>query len=350
MFTFIKILIKAAYVILALLILIRTFLKANGISTLNFEHRGLLKILYEFTDQLIAPINFIFQKIAIILPSWAHKFFPNFAVEMTGGQLEWSGLITIACCLILGVAIERSISNFAQQAQSIFIKRKEAKPATKDNNRSLQRLREDKKESQKTDHKSEALKSAYNLIIKRLDREKTELLNKNITLEKELITDPLTGLKNRKYMEERLRYEFKHCKLRKNTLSIIMIDIDHFKKINDTYGHQEGDNVLREVSRIIINSCHGSIVAARYGGEEILIIGPKVEQTEARVLAESIRQTIEATIKCGEEEERVTISAGVATYQGKRAVESIEKLIEEADNALYQAKNEGRNRVKACSI
>lgn len=377
MIKLVQILIKITYIVLSLLILIRTFLKANGVSTINFQHRGLLKMLYEFTDQLIAPVNFILQQIALVLPSSTHKFFPALTVDITHGQLEWACLITLGLCLIVGISIERYLANLSEHIQAIFsadtrpqssysYNNETDKLPQQDNNskvhklsdnssqkikpdkdkKSLRRLKEEKEQSQKESHKNQALKSAYNLIIKRLDREKTELLNKNISLEKEIITDPLTGLKSRKYMQEKLKYEYNNCKVKKQDLSIIMMDIDHFKRINDTHGHQKGDQVLKDVSRIIINSCKGNIVASRYGGEEILIIGPKVGSTEARVLAESIRQTIEASVKCGDSNDRVTISAGVATYNGNTTLSSVNILIEEADNALYQAKDAGRNRVK----
>ncbi len=166
-------------------------------------------------------------------------------------------------------------------------------------------------------------------------------------LQQESITDGLTGIKNRRYFEGRLHEEVAYSKRYKLPLSLILLDVDHFKSINDTYGHKAGDEVLKNLSSLIASMVRDSDVVARYGGEEIAIIAPSTPKNEAEFLAERLRSAVEKTtiavIDATQEVIQVTLSAGVSTLG--HVVTDRDALVEEADHALYEAKNQGRNKV-----
>jgi diguanylate cyclase len=168
---------------------------------------------------------------------------------------------------------------------------------------------------------------------------------------REASTDALTGLANRKVFEQELTSAREAAHSSGNPLSLVMIDIDHFKRLNDTYGHPVGDQVLRLVAAIMMENLKGRDLAARYGGEEFALILPDTSLAGAAVVAEQIRRTVAAkTIvnrSSGEVLGVVTLSAGVAQYSGQ---EALAELISRADQALYQAKRQGRNRIVTLSL
>lgn len=159
-------------------------------------------------------------------------------------------------------------------------------------------------------------------------------------------TDALTGLYNRRHLDAMLALEFdRTARARNPPLSIIMIDIDHFKKFNDTHGHDQGDRVLKAVALCMRDSLRQHDVPCRYGGEEFLAILPNTPPEGVGVVAERLRRAVEDLVVDGL---KVTISLGTATFPELPA-ESSEKLIEAADGALYRSKENGRNRVTAAS-
>ena len=168
------------------------------------------------------------------------------------------------------------------------------------------------------------------------------------------ITDPLTGCYNRGYLMEHLPKEIKRAVRYFHPLSIAMTDIDHFKNVNDTYGHQAGDTVLRSFVELIRSSIRDGVDwVARYGGEEFVIVIPETELKCAEKVAERLRRKIETTeVSIGDDRRiKITASFGVVCFDPKEKKEiSTDKLIKEADKMLYEAKNEGRNRVKARQI
>lgn len=166
-------------------------------------------------------------------------------------------------------------------------------------------------------------------------------------LQHESITDGLTGVKNRRYFDQRLSEEIFHSKRYKLSLSLLLLDVDHFKKINDTYGHKIGDEVLKNLSLLVMATVRDSDIVARYGGEEVAIIAPSTSREEAELLAERLRNVIEkttmATIDATQEVVQATVSIGVCSLG--LIVQDKDALIEEADRALYMAKSQGRNKV-----
>ncbi len=171
-------------------------------------------------------------------------------------------------------------------------------------------------------------------------------------LEEENITDPLIGIYNRRYMDKRLQEEFKRAKRYQLPLSLLLIDIDYFKKVNDTYGHPVGDLVLRHWGGLILSEVRASDIAARYGGEEILVIATGAPMPAAFALAERIRKKIEShdipidNVPKIKDKIRFTVSIGVASLTPE--MDQVEKFIKDVDCALYSAKNNGRNCVVRC--
>lgn len=171
-----------------------------------------------------------------------------------------------------------------------------------------------------------------------------ELMRANLELERLTRIDGLTGLGNRRYFDEYLTAEWKRCQRTQSPLSVLMIDVDHFKRYNDAYGHLAGDDVLKQVARVIQESSTRSTdLAARFGGEEFVVILTDVPQAGASHVAERMVQGVR-DLNIAHGTDRVTISVGVATAwpdsEGDPA-----RLVNAADLALFRAKNEGRNRL-----
>jgi diguanylate cyclase (GGDEF)-like protein len=172
-----------------------------------------------------------------------------------------------------------------------------------------------------------------------------ELKLANEELEKMAITDGLTNLYNHRYMKKKFDSEYKRAKRYHLPLGFLMLDLDFFKKINDTYGHSCGDHILKEVSCLLKKRVRSSDVVARYGGEEMAIILPETDKKGAVCLAENIRKEIEQNIFSFDDSKiEVTVSIGVAFFSGEKNKNDID-LIKEADAALYRAKQNGRNQV-----
>ncbi len=165
------------------------------------------------------------------------------------------------------------------------------------------------------------------------------LLQQNEQLDKLARTDFLTNLSNRRMLFEKLEYETRRIKRTKEALSVMLIDIDHFKKVNDTYGHLVGDRVLVEIADILRSNVRNTDHPGRYGGEEFLVILPGCAAADAVVVAEKIRLAVQEYNF--EDGLKVTISGGVRQYQG----ESVDQMVEFADQNLYLAKKQGRNRI-----
>lgn len=160
------------------------------------------------------------------------------------------------------------------------------------------------------------------------------------------VTDSLTGLHNRLYLETHLATLFKRAVERRRPLSILMTDIDRFKLINDTYGHDGGDEVLREFARRLRRNVRGSDLASRYGGEEFFIVMPETDSTLASIVAERIRREVASTpfvINESGTSVPMTISIGIASVLPNG--DTVQNLLKRADDALYGAKAAGRNRV-----
>lgn len=166
----------------------------------------------------------------------------------------------------------------------------------------------------------------------------------NAQLQQLSSTDRLTGLYNRGHWEESLKVAYARHQRHGNATSLVMFDIDHFKRVNDTYGHQAGDHVIEQVARLVREHVRDSDVAGRYGGEEFAVVLSDTDKVGARVFAERLRKSVEALEVLHDGHSiRFTISLGIADLS-KPSVNHAD-LIAWADQALYASKNAGRNRV-----
>jgi diguanylate cyclase (GGDEF)-like protein/PAS domain S-box-containing protein len=173
----------------------------------------------------------------------------------------------------------------------------------------------------------------------------TEQRNTQLDLRKQATHDALTGVFNRRHVEEVLRLEVDRAQRHERPLAVAMMDADHFKTINDTYGHQTGDEVLREISGRCQKTLRSNDILGRYGGEEFVVVFPETSLEEATVVADRLRLAVaESPIRIGEIALDVTVSIGVA---GFAAGQDIDQLFRRADGALYTAKQGGRNLVRA---
>jgi len=156
--------------------------------------------------------------------------------------------------------------------------------------------------------------------------------------------DPLTGLPNRRALDERLQQEWARLLRHGGHLSVIMADLDNFKRVNDRFGHPAGDEVLCQVARLLADGCRESDTPARYGGEEFVVVAPETTAQAATVFADRLRTSICARpLEVRGKAVEVTASFGVADNEGPK---SPEELVQAADEALYRAKSAGRNCVK----
>ena len=183
-------------------------------------------------------------------------------------------------------------------------------------------------------------------LLVSLESKVRDLTATNDQLEKLLVVDEKTGLFNFREFQRRLREEWQRAERYSTQLSLVFLDLDHFKQVNDTLGHQAGDKVLCEFATLVTGGARANDIAARYGGEEFAVILPHTDGPMAVRVAERILAAVrEFVFLADERPTRITVSAGVATYPSGPEVDSVDGLVRAADRALYRAKDTGRDRV-----
>jgi len=171
-----------------------------------------------------------------------------------------------------------------------------------------------------------------------------ELSEANARLERLAVTDGLTGLFNHRRFQEALHSELLRCERHKRPLAVLMLDVDYFKKVNDSMGHPAGDELLRRLAQVLGADLRQTDLISRYGGEEFAVLLPETTKAEAMQVAERMRESVEVKINDGNAwTQRITVSVGVATFPEDGA--TAETVLEAADQALYVAKRQGRNKV-----
>ena len=188
-------------------------------------------------------------------------------------------------------------------------------------------------------------------ITLRTQQQAAALQQQNQQLRIQATQDPLTGLANRGQFDEFLASQFRQCLAEGQPLALLLVDVDHFKTINDTHGHQTGDQVLRVIGRVMRAAARAQYLAARYGGEELALVMPQTTRATAAATAESIRLAVsKRPISCPDGDVAVTVSVGVAAHEAATPFNSAAQLLKACDLALYAAKNAGRNCVKVFSL
>jgi diguanylate cyclase (GGDEF)-like protein len=186
------------------------------------------------------------------------------------------------------------------------------------------------------------LTQAFNKMVAQLRDGRDELAAINVALETLSVTDGLTGLFNHKHLMQTLHTEVARAQRHKHPLSVLMIDVDHFKQYNDRFGHQMGDRLLADIATLFKRTTRSIDYAARYGGDEFLLLLHEIASADAMMLADRVRAAV-AAATFGAGEDKVTVSIGVASYPEHG--ETAEAVIGSADAALYQAKRSGRNGI-----
>lgn len=198
------------------------------------------------------------------------------------------------------------------------------------------------------------LKKANEALVEltlQTQQQATTLQEQNIRLQEQATTDRLTGLANRGRLDEYLAEQFAACQASGQPLSLLIMDLDKFKGVNDTHGHPAGDAVLRYVARLLQTAARRQDLAARYGGEELALILPNTSRTTAATIAETICRAVAAQpVSYGDSNLPVTASIGVATAEANGALRSVAHLVKAADMAVYAAKHAGRNCVRVCNL
>ena len=183
-----------------------------------------------------------------------------------------------------------------------------------------------------------AIQEPYEIIFREMNQTEIKLFEQNSILKSLATTDGLTGLYNHRHLYERLEEEAKRCSRHQGTFVVMIIDIDHFKTINDTQGHLTGDKILKELAQILREKTRQSDLVGRYGGEEFLIMLTGTSLNRGFEVAEKIRRVIESHEFSAQIS--LTVSIGIEEYTG----EKVSELLEKADKKLYVAKNSGRNK------
>ncbi len=194
---------------------------------------------------------------------------------------------------------------------------------------------------------AEAVISAAVAVVQRAQVIETTRAD-NARLEQLATTDPLTQLLNRRALTERLTQEMERALRYDGSVALLLIDLDHFKRVNDTHGHLVGDAVLRDMAELLIAQVRVGVVVGRFGGEEFLVELAEADDDGAAAFAERIRERVDAHAFPGRDAGpslHLTASIGVATFPAA-LIESVEDLFARADAALYRAKADGRNRVR----
>ena len=190
-----------------------------------------------------------------------------------------------------------------------------------------------------------------NLELNKKNRELVKLIEK-LTQSEHLqekfrrlsFIDTLTGIPNRRYIETKLEENVEQARLEGSYIACVMLDIDHFKQINDTYGHKGGDYVLKEIAKVFQVHKRPNDLISRYGGEEFLLLYLNINPDDAVVFCERLRKSVEETsFMFGDQDINVTVSVGCTVFSAKEG-DTVDTIIEKADQALYMAKEEGRNR------
>ena len=187
------------------------------------------------------------------------------------------------------------------------------------------------------------LKRAVLTMAQELEALITQLKSEKDKLEELAYTDPLTGLSNRRFFLEEMKRVIETARRYREPLSIMMLDVDNFKRINDEYGHDVGDMILKQLAEVIRKNTRSSDIAARFGGEEFIVALPKTDERGALMVAERIRQEFKKSkVQVDGKEIGTTVSIGIASFEEGY---DLDRLIKEADEALYEAKRTGKDKV-----
>jgi len=256
-----------------------------------------------------------------------------------------SSLLNTRLKLENGSATDEDRSTVAITGSNLVVRAADSRPFTDTEREFVREVFELIRMSEQTDARLRMFEDR----IGKLEGENLDLLMQNRTLSEISARDSLTGLYNRWYVMEKIDSEMNRALRHGSPMSVLMLDLDHFKTVNDSFGHSVGDNVLKVVGQVLRESCRVYDVPGRYGGEEFCIVLPDTRVGNTKMVAERIRSRLASTeLPVGERSIVVTASIGVAGMDSvsDEGVVSAAALLDRADRALYAAKHGGRNRVE----
>ena len=196
----------------------------------------------------------------------------------------------------------------------------------------------------------DALKNDLEMTTAKMERRSKEIARLRTELQRQTTRDELTDLGNRRFLLERLEIEVAHASRYDEPITLILFDVDRMGNVNDTYGRDKGDEVIREVARVIREQVRNTDVAGRYDGEEFMVLCPHTDRANAQFLAERLRRRVaELSFQAEQDEFGVTISVGLVTLTGHNEF-AIEAILQAAENAVATAKQSGMNRVKIFEV
>jgi diguanylate cyclase (GGDEF)-like protein len=256
-----------------------------------------------------------------------------------------SSLLSTRLKLENGTAADENSSTVNIAGSNLVVRAADSRPFTDTEREFLREVFDLIRLAEQTDARMRAFEDR----IGRLEGENLDLLMQNRTLSEISARDSLTGLYNRWYVMEKIDSEMNRALRHGSPMSVLMLDLDHFKKVNDSFGHSVGDEVLKVVGQVLRESCRVYDVAGRYGGEEFCVVLPETRVGNTKQVAERIRSRLASTeLPVGSSSITVTASIGVAGMDSvsDEGVVSAAALLDRADRALYAAKHHGRNRVE----
>ena len=204
--------------------------------------------------------------------------------------------------------------------------------------------------SPKSREEIDALKGDLELTTAKMERRAKEIARLRTELQKQTTRDDLTELNNRKFLLERLEVEVARASRYDQPLTLILFDVDRLGNVNDTFGREKGDDVIREVARVVREQIRNTDIAGRYDGEEFMVLCPHTDRANAQFLAERLRRRVaDLSFQAGEEEFGVTVSVGLVTLSGQNEF-AMEAILQAAENAVETAKQSGMNRVKIFEV
>jgi len=256
-----------------------------------------------------------------------------------------SSLLNTRLKLETALAADETLSTVAVSGSNLVVRAADSRPFTDTEREFLREMFDLIRLSEQTDARLRTFEDR----IGKLEGENLDLLMQNRTLSEISARDALTGLYNRWYVMEKIDSEMNRALRHGSPMSVLMLDLDHFKRVNDSFGHSVGDEVLKNVGQVLRESCRVYDVPGRYGGEEFCIVLPDTRVGNTKAVAERIRSRLASTeLPVGDKSIIVTASIGVAGMDSvaDEGVVSAAALLDRADRALYSAKHHGRNRVE----
>ncbi len=256
-----------------------------------------------------------------------------------------SAMLSTRLKLENGTAADENLSTVSISGSNLVVRAADGRPFTETEREFLREVFDLIRLSEESDARLRAFEDR----IGRLESENLDLLMQNRALSEISARDSLTGLYNRWYVMEKIDSEMNRALRHGSPISLLMLDLDNFKRVNDSFGHSVGDEVLKTVGQVLRESCRVYDVPGRYGGEEFCIILPETRVGNTTAVAERIRSRLASTeLPVGSTSITVTASIGVAGMDSvpEEGVVSAAALLDRADRALYSAKHHGRNRVE----